>query len=97
MTSTVHTDAPPDRSASDLLDITEDAYERVRPLGPDRAWTVLVVDDDPDVHAATRFALARTTIFERPLDLVSAYSAAEGRAVLEQNPDVGVVLLDVVM
>lgn len=60
-------------------------------------WRILVIDDDPDVHAATAFALSATHIFGRPVELVHAHSAAEARVALARHPDVAVVLLDVVM
>jgi diguanylate cyclase (GGDEF)-like protein len=63
-----------------------------------QAWTVLVVDDEPDVHAMTRVLLRDQTFMDRPFQVVSAYSAAEARAILaESGDDIPVVLLDVVM
>lgn len=61
------------------------------------AWQVLVVDDDADVHEATRFALDGILIFDRPLTLIHAYSAAEALERLRQPHEVAVILLDVVM
>jgi len=60
-------------------------------------WQILVVDDDADVHQATRFSLDGLHLFERPLALLHAASAREARAVLQQTRDIAVVLLDVVM
>ena len=61
------------------------------------AWCILVVDDEPDVHQATLVALKYQTILGRRLDFLHAYSAAEARALIEQNDDISVILLDVVM
>ena len=63
----------------------------------ERAWKVLIVDDDAEVHQATLFALRGVTICGRKLELLNAASSLEARAVLERNPDVAVILLDVVM
>lgn len=63
-------------------------------LGP---WKVLIVDDEEQVHAVTRMVLADFRFRERGLTFLSARSAAEGRALLEQHPDIAVVFLDVVM
>jgi response regulator RpfG family c-di-GMP phosphodiesterase len=60
-------------------------------------WKILIVDDEEDVHHVTRLVLGRFTFEERPLQLMSAYSAVEARKVLAENPDVAVILLDVVM
>lgn len=60
-------------------------------------WRVLVVDDEPEVHDVTRIALENFSFEGRPLTLSSAYSAAEGEAALARDPDIAVVLLDVVM
>ncbi len=71
-----------------------------QPAGPAaglRPWRVLVVDDDADVHAATRFALRGLLADGRPLELLHAHSAAEGLAVLQAEPDIAVALVDVVM
>jgi len=60
-------------------------------------WRILVVDDDADVHSTTTFALKNVEMQGRPLEFLHAYSAREARAILERQPDIAVVLLDVVM
>ncbi|MDG4594892.1 MAG: EAL domain-containing protein [Candidatus Contendobacter sp.] len=60
-------------------------------------WKLLVVDDDPEVHGATRFVLHDLRIFDRPLRLLHAHSAQEARERLRQHPDIAVALVDVVM
>lgn len=62
-----------------------------------RRWKVVVIDDDPAVHDGTRFALYDYVLHGQGLEIISAYSAAEGRETLRENPDTAVVLLDVVM
>ena len=62
-----------------------------------RPWPVLVVDDEPDVHAMTRVLLRDLSFRGRPFEVVSAYSAAEARRILAERPDIPVALLDVVM
>lgn len=61
------------------------------------SWTVLIVDDDEDVHSSTAFALKDARIFDRRITILNAYSAAEARELLAHRPDVAVILLDVVM
>ena len=62
-----------------------------------RPWKILIVDDDADVHSMTRLALRDVHYRNRPLELLSAYSAAEGYEQLRRHPDTAIVLLDVVM
>ena len=66
---------------------------------PDRGprWKVAVIDDEPAVHDGTRFALSDYKLNGQGLEILSAYSAAEGRELMRGNPDVAVVLLDVIM
>ena len=75
-----------------FLDDDDDA-ETVKEL----VWRLMVVDDEPDVHRATTFALTGVRILGRPLEFLHAYSAAEAEALLKTEQDVAVVLLDVVM
>src|SRR6201989_251290 len=56
-----------------------------------------VNDDDQAVHEATRFALSDYNLHGATLEILSAYSAAEGRTLMRNNPDVAAVLLDVIM
>ena len=60
-------------------------------------WTLLVVDDEADVHAVTRLTLERELFDGRGVRLLHAHSAAEGRALLAAHDDVALILLDVVM
>jgi diguanylate cyclase (GGDEF)-like protein len=64
---------------------------------PGPAWRVLIVDDDADVHSTTTFALGTLEVHGRPLQFVHAWSAEQARDVLRREPDLAVVLLDVVM
>jgi response regulator RpfG family c-di-GMP phosphodiesterase len=60
-------------------------------------WKVLVVDDEPEVHNVTRLVLSSFRFENRPLEFVSAYTAADARQIMRDQPDVAVMLLDVVM
>lgn len=80
----------------DLVRIIEDIDEPL-PSGPMRPWKIAVIDDDPAVHEGTRFALSDYSLNGRGLEIVSAHSAAEGLDLLRDQPDIAVVLLDVIM
>ena len=60
-------------------------------------YTILVVDDEPDMLAVTRLALRGGTHGGRRLRLLTATSGQEAVAQLRANPDVAMVLIDVVM
>lgn len=60
-------------------------------------WNILIIDDDPDVHSATMFALQGLKIQSRGLNFLHAYSTAEARQVLLHSKKIAVILLDVVM
>jgi CheY-like chemotaxis protein len=62
-----------------------------------RPWVVLVVDDDRDVHYATRLALTGERVHGRLVEVVSAYSAAEARMHLDGAARFDLLLLDIVM
>ncbi|MBU2978879.1 DUF3369 domain-containing protein [Alteromonas sp. C1M14] len=61
------------------------------------SWKVLIVDDEPEVHAVTKLALSDFILDDRRLEFISAYSGDEAKTYLRTHNDVAVVLLDVVM
>jgi signal transduction histidine kinase/CheY-like chemotaxis protein len=62
-----------------------------------RKWKIAVIDDDQAVHEGTRFALSDYSLHGATLEILSAYSAAEGRTLMRAHPDIAAVLLDVIM
>lgn len=64
---------------------------------PQAAWKVAIIDDDPAVHEGTQFALYDYSLNGQGIEILSAYSAEEGRELMRAHPDIAVVLLDVVM
>jgi signal transduction histidine kinase/CheY-like chemotaxis protein len=79
----------------DIIRVIED--EPPSDAGGAPAWKIAIIDDDAAVHEGTRFALYDYSLNGQGLEILSAYSAAEGRELLSQHPDVAAVLLDVVM
>lgn len=65
--------------------------------GQQAPWRVLIVDDDPDVHTTTTFALRGTEILGRALTFLHADSAVQARELMYRDRDIAVILLDVVM
>ena len=60
-------------------------------------WKVLIVDDEPEVHAVTKLALSDFEFQNKRLEFISAYSGAEAKELMKEHPDAAIVLLDVVM
>jgi len=60
-------------------------------------WKVLIVDDDQEVHEATRIALSGCRLGDRGLKLFHALSMEEAKPILQENQDIAVALIDVVM
>lgn len=58
---------------------------------------VLIVDDEPEMHRVTCFALRNFRFNGQTLEYLSAYSASEAASVLAANDDIALILLDVVM
>ncbi|MGQ9371991.1 response regulator [Azospirillum sp. ST 5-10] len=67
------------------------------PAEPVEPWLILIVDDDPAIHATTKMVLRGFSFEGRPAQFLSAATAAEARAVIDATPGIAVVLLDVVM
>ena len=79
----------------DIVHLIEGPGEEPPEQGP--RWKIAVIDDEPAVHDGTRFALSDYRLNGQGLEILSAYSAAEGRELMRRHPDVAVVLLDVIM
>ncbi|HTD29302.1 MAG TPA: diguanylate cyclase, partial [Xanthomonadaceae bacterium] len=79
----------------EIIQLHDDEPDPAPPEGP--PWKVLVVDDDPEIHEVTRLNLRRLLFRDRPVALLPALSARAARAVLLQQPDVALALIDVVM
>ena len=80
----------------EIVQLIDDAGAQ-RPPEQIRRWKIAIIDDDHAVHDGTRFALSDYRLNGQGLEILSAYSAADGRQLLRSHPDVAVVLLDVIM
>ncbi|HWV97099.1 MAG TPA: DUF3369 domain-containing protein [Xanthobacteraceae bacterium] len=80
----------------DVLHLIDDTGPALPPTIT-RKWKIAVIDDDPAVHDGTRFALSDYSLNGQGLEILSAYSAAEGRELMRQHTDIAAVLLDVIM
>ena len=79
--------------------LKKEPKKAIKTPGPadDLVWCVLVVDDDPEVHAVTKLALRDFKFENRDVQIISAYSAEEAKVLFEQRTDISLALVDVVM
>lgn len=82
----------------DVLTFLDETPDAANPAAETQApWVLLVVDDEQQVHEATTLTLRRARIANRPFRFLHAYSAAEARNIICAEPQIDLVLLDVVM
>jgi response regulator RpfG family c-di-GMP phosphodiesterase len=62
-----------------------------------QGWKVLIVDDEPEVHRITKMTLAQFQFDNKPLEFLHAYTGNEAKAIVANEPDIALILLDVVM
>ena len=60
-------------------------------------WKIIIADDEKEVHSITRMVLRDFTFDGLGVDFLSSYTGEETRALIRDNPDTAVILLDVVM
>lgn len=62
------------------------------------SWKVIIIDDEPAVHKATKLALSNFKFEGKSLELISAYSGEEGKELITRiNAEIAFILLDIVM
>ena len=60
-------------------------------------WKILVVDDEEEVFNVTQLAISGYEVFGKQCRLLYAPNSKEACKVLDGNPDIALVLLDIVM
>src|ERR671911_3182286 len=75
----------------DFLTLIEDEAAEAAPASG-APWKVAIIDDDAAVHDGTRFALYDYALSGQRLQIFSAYSAEQGRALMRAHPDMAVGL-----
>lgn len=80
--------------SDDFLFADDSEEEEIEERG---SWKILVVDDEPEVHAVTKLALSDFVFQEKDLEFISAHSGEEAKKIFLEHDDIAVVLLDVVM
>ena len=70
--------------------------EKSTPVNHD-VWKIMVVDDEEEVHSVTRLVLSHMAVHGRTIEIINCHSGEEAKKVIAENPDVALMLLDVVM
>lgn len=60
-------------------------------------WKVMIVDDEQAIHDVTKIALQGFEYKNRGLHFIDCFSGAEAKKILQETPDIALILLDVVM
>lgn len=78
---------------NDLLDFTDDdsLESHAKP------WNVLIVDDDYEIHAVTKFAFLSIDIHGRPINWLDAYTGKEAVEIVKNNNEIHLMILDAFM
>ncbi len=63
----------------------------------DNSWKILVVDDEPDVHAITSVVAKTIKYTGKGVLLISAYSSEEAKKILTNTNDIAIAIVDIVM
>lgn len=71
--------------------------EKITTSKQKNSWKILLVDDEPDIHSVTKLALKDVEFQGKSLDILSCFSEENTKDILNKNPDIAVILLDVVM
>ncbi|WP_432735934.1 DUF3369 domain-containing protein [Maridesulfovibrio sp. FT414] len=81
----------------ELLFAEETPAEDESPFDDEKKWKILIVDDEEDVHSTTRLVLDDFQFEGAGLEFISAYTAQEALEIMNTEPEIAVILLDVVM
>jgi signal transduction histidine kinase/DNA-binding response OmpR family regulator len=60
-------------------------------------WKILIADAEKDVHRITKLTLRNFRFSDQELQFFDTYSGKSTREIIAANPDIAVILLDVVM
>jgi len=60
-------------------------------------WKVIISDDEEQIHEITKLALRHFSFADKGLEFISAYTGLDTIQMIAENPDVAILLQDVVM
>ena len=81
----------------DRLVFADETPEDVSNIHRQPPWKILIADDEKEVHNITQMVLENFEFDDRKINLLGAYSGEETKRMVQEHPDIAVILLDVVM
>lgn len=81
----------------EFLFLADDDNHTTMPESTLGAWHLLIVDDDEEIHTVTKLVLHDLVVLGKRLQFHHAYSGKQAIAFLQKQPEIALVLLDVVM
>jgi response regulator RpfG family c-di-GMP phosphodiesterase len=66
-------------------------------VGMHQKWRILIVDDEEDVHKISKLVLSDLFFSGKSVEIISCYSRIEAEKILREEPNIAIILLDVVM
>jgi response regulator RpfG family c-di-GMP phosphodiesterase len=83
-------------SDDDILIFAEEPTE-IKNITHGEPWKIIIADDEEEIHAVTQMVLEDVIFENRNIKFFNAYSGEETIKLISENPDVAIILLDVVM
>ena len=77
--------------------ISQDKALEKAPENSFEGWKILSVDDIPEVHSLLKIAFKDFQFEGRPLNILTASTAAEAQNIFQNDPEIAVAIIDVVM
>lgn len=81
----------------DQTSAEDEFYQFAEEDTPHNTWKILIVDDEKSIHKATKNALINFTFEGKRLRFLHAFTKAEAKKCIRENPDIAAILLDVMM
>ncbi len=81
---------------NDFMEFMEEDDKSIASI-QNKPWKIIIADDEEEVHAVTQMVLEDVVFEDRRIEFLSSYSGESTIELLKNNPDVAIILLDVVM
>lgn len=86
-----------DDRKEELINFADNDNSAKKSFVAERAWKILIVDDEEEMHHVTKLVLSSFVFMNRKIKFYNAFSSEEAKDILETQDDIALILLDVVM